>query len=45
MLLVYTGFTFWQPNTNTLLAVATIMMKLLLLFAYFVDGFALPVKH
>ncbi|MDD3105957.1 MAG: MATE family efflux transporter, partial [Bacteroidales bacterium] len=41
MLLVYTGFTFLAAKYgDTLLAVATIMMKLLLLFAYFVDGFA-----
>ena len=41
MLLIYTGFTFLAAKYgDTLLAVATIMMKLLLLFAYFVDGFA-----
>ncbi|NLA15901.1 MAG: MATE family efflux transporter [Bacteroidales bacterium] len=41
MLLVYTGFTFLAAKYgDVLLAVATIMMKLLLLFAYFVDGFA-----
>lgn len=41
MLLIYTGFTFLAAkHGDTLLAVATIMMKLLLLFAYFVDGFA-----
>ena len=41
MLLIYTGFTFLAAKYgDLLLAVATIMMKLLLLFAYFVDGFA-----
>lgn len=41
MLLVYTGFTFLSAKYgDVMLAVATIMMKLLLLFAYFVDGFA-----
>jgi MATE family multidrug resistance protein len=41
MLLIYTGFTFLAARYgDTLLAVATIMMKLLLLYAYFVDGFA-----
>ncbi|MDD3521492.1 MAG: MATE family efflux transporter [Bacteroidales bacterium] len=41
MLLIYTGFTFLAAKYgDTLLAVATIMMKLLLLFSYFVDGFA-----
>ncbi|MFY9117036.1 MAG: MATE family efflux transporter [Bacteroidales bacterium] len=41
MLLIYTGFTFLAAKYgDILLAVATIMMKLLLLFAYFVDGFA-----
>ena len=36
-LLVYSGFTSLAAN---LLAVSTIMMKLMLLYSYFVDGFA-----
>lgn len=41
MLLIYTGFTFLAAKYgDTLLAVATIMMKLLLLYGYIVDGFA-----
>ncbi len=41
MLLIYTGFTFMAAKYgDTLLAVATIMMKLLLLYGYIVDGFA-----
>lgn len=41
MLLIYTGFTFLATKYgDTLLAVATIMMKLLLLYSYVLDGFA-----
>ena len=41
MLLIYNGFTFFAADYgDTLLAVATIMMKLLLLYSYILDGFA-----
>ncbi|MDD4638896.1 MAG: MATE family efflux transporter, partial [Bacteroidales bacterium] len=40
-LLVYSGFTSLAAKYGeTLLAVSTIMMKLMLLYSYFVDGFA-----
>lgn len=40
-LLVYSGFTSLAAKYgDTLLAVSTIMMKLMLLYSYFVDGFA-----
>ncbi len=41
LLLIYTGFTSLSAKYgDTLLAVCTIMMKLMMLFSYFVDGFA-----
>jgi MATE family multidrug resistance protein len=41
LLLVYTGFTALSARYgNQLLAVSTIMMKLMLLYSYLVDGFA-----
>jgi len=41
MLVIYTGFTSIAANYgNTLLAVSSVMMKLLLLYSYLVDGFA-----
>lgn len=41
LLLVYAGFTSIAAKYgDTLLAVSTIMMKLMLLYSYFVDGFA-----
>lgn len=41
MLLVYSGFTaLASPYGDTLLAIASIMMKLLLLYSYVLDGFA-----
>ncbi|OJV21988.1 MAG: hypothetical protein BGO30_09665 [Bacteroidetes bacterium 41-46] len=41
LLLVYSGFTALSANYgDTLLAVSTIMMKLMLLYSYLVDGFA-----
>lgn len=41
LLLVYTGFTSISAKYgDNLLAVNTIMMKLMLLFSYFIDGFA-----
>ncbi len=41
LLLVYSGFTAIAARYgDTLLAVSTIMMKLMLLYSYFIDGFA-----
>lgn len=41
LLLVYAGFTSLSAHYgDTLLAVSTIMMKLMLLYSYFIDGFA-----
>ena len=40
-LLIYSGFTvFAAKYGDTLLAVSTIMMKLMLLYSYFIDGFS-----
>lgn len=40
-LFIYTGFTSLSAKYgDTLLAVCTIMMKLMMLFSYFIDGFA-----
>ena len=41
MLVIYIGFTSMAAKYgDTLLAVSSVMMKLLLLFSYFIDGFA-----
>ena len=41
MLIIYIGFTSIAAKYgDTLLAVSSVMMKLLLLYSYFVDGFA-----
>lgn len=41
LLLIYTGFTSLSAQYgDVLLAVSTILMKLMMLFSYFVDGFA-----
>jgi len=41
MLFIYCGFTIFAARYgDTLLAVSTIMMKLMLLYSYFIDGFA-----
>lgn len=40
-LFIYSGFTIFAAKYgDTLLAVSTIMMKLMLLYSYFIDGFA-----
>ena len=40
-LLIYSGFTVFSAQYgDTLLAVSTIVMKLMLLYSYFIDGFA-----
>ncbi len=40
-MMIYCGFTSLAAHYgNTMLAVSTIMMKLLMLFSYFIDGFA-----